>query len=113
MKRQAKFFQLVGAVIFFLLAIVAKADARFQPGVTYYFDAFDPNQKPWSPGFDLNYEEVFKNYEFYEIVFSSSGKEFTVNRYIRNNKTDCEQYLLNPDGSITRKQQPPPSGAAN
>lgn len=113
MKRQPKFFRFVYAAIFLVLPIQANAGTRFQPGATYYFDAFDPAQKPWSPGFDLNYEEVFKNYEYYEIVFSSSGKEFTVNRYLRNSKKDSEQYRLNPDGSISRIQPPAPPAAAN
>lgn len=113
-KRQARFRLLVCAAIFLLsLPMQANAGTRFQPGATYYFDAFDPNQKPWNPGHDLNYEEVFKNYEYFEIVFFPSGKEFTVNRYIRNRKTDSEPYLLNPDGSISRKQPPAPPAAAN
>lgn len=113
MKRQTRLLQFICAAIFLMLPMQANADTRFQPGATYYFDAFDPTQKPWNPGFDLNYEEVFKNYEYYEIVFSSSGKEFTVNRYLRNSKKDSEQYHLNPDGSISRKQPPAPPAAAN
>ena len=113
-KRQTGFLLLICAAIFlYLLPMKSNADPHFLPGTTYYFDAFDPGQRPWNPGHDLNYEEVFKNYEYFEIVFSPSGKEFTANRYIRNSKTDSEQYLLNPDGSISRKQQPSPLGAAN
>lgn len=92
---------LVAALI--LMAGQACAAERFTPGIPYYFDSFDPIQKPWKPGYDLNYEEVFKNHLFYEIIFSPSGKEMTVNRYIRNNKTDSERYSLNPDGSLSRQ----------
>lgn len=82
----------------------AHADGRLKPGVPYYFDTFEPAQKPWNPGHDLNYEEVFKNYLFFEIILAPSGKEITVNRFIRNNKVDSEQYLINPDGSLSKKQ---------
>jgi hypothetical protein len=102
-QRKPRRFPAVLAAFFLLLACqAAHAGERFTPGVPYYFDTFDPAQKPWKPGQDLNYEEVFKNHLFYEIVFSPSGSEMTVNRYIRNNKTDSEQYRLNPDGSLSR-----------
>ena len=92
------------AAIFLIATGQARADGRFEPGASYYFDSFEPAQKPWNPGHDLNYEEVFKNYLFFEIIFAPSGKEITVNRFIQNNKVDSEQYLLNPDGSLSRKQ---------
>lgn len=81
----------------------ACAGERFTPGVAYYFDSFDPTQKPWKPGYELNYEEVFKNYQFYEIIFSPNGAEMTVNRYIRNNKSDSERYSINRDGSLSTR----------
>ncbi|MBI4936773.1 MAG: hypothetical protein HY846_00885 [Nitrosomonadales bacterium] len=95
---------LTALVVFFLvMAGQVCAGERFVPGMPYYFDVFDPAQKPWKPGYDLNYEEVFKNYQFYEIIFSPSGTEMTVNRYIHNNKTDSERYQINPDGSLSRQ----------
>lgn len=94
---------LILVITLLLLTGQARADGRFEPGVPYYFDTFEPAQKPWNPGHDLNYEEVFKNYLFFEIILTPSGKEITVNRFIRNNKVDSEQYLINPDGSLSRK----------
>jgi hypothetical protein len=104
-KNQKKSMSFLVALAAFLLVLAGQASAgeRFVPGMPYYFDAFDPAQKPWKPGSDLNYEEVFKNYLFYEIIFSPSGTEMTVNRYIRNNKTDSERYQINPDGSLSRQ----------
>jgi hypothetical protein len=78
------------------------AGSHFDPGVPYYFDSFDPAQKPWTPGQELNYEEVYKNYAFVEIIFSASGKEITVNGYVNNNKTDSVQYRLDSDGALHR-----------
>lgn len=100
---KSRTFYLALVAALFALAGQTCAAERFTPGTPYYFDSFDPAQKPWKPGYDLNYEEVFKNHLFYEIIFSPSGKEMTVNRYIRNNKTDSERYSLNPDGSLSRQ----------
>ena len=103
MKSQSKLLRLTLAAAFILLLSgQTGAGERLEPGGSYYFDAFDPTQKPWNPGYSLNYEEVFKNYLFFEVVVAPSGREITVNRYIRNNKADSEQYRLNPDGSLSR-----------
>lgn len=86
-----------------LLAGAASFIEKMQPGVKYYYENFDPEQRPWEPGQDLNYEEVFKNYQFYEIVLEQGGKEVTVNRYIQNNKSGSEKYVLLPDGALRKK----------
>jgi len=84
-------------------ASAASPEERFSPGMAYYFDAFEPGQKPWKPGPSLNIEEVFKNYQFYEIEFSQDGTEIIVNQYIRGTKTESEKYLRLPDGSLQKK----------
>ncbi len=88
-----------------MLTWQASAAGHFEPNTPYYFDTFEPAKKPWSPGQELNYEEVFKNYQYFEIIFAPSGKDITVNHYIQNNQKDSEQYLLNSDGSISKKQE--------
>lgn len=98
--------KLINAALIALLLILpeqAGAGGRFEPGTPYYFDSFEAAKNPWDPGQEKNYEEVFKNYLFFEIIFSPSCKEITVNHYTQNNKTSSEQYLLNPDGSLSRK----------
>lgn len=76
----------------------------FEPGVAYYFDSFDPQQKPWQPGQPLNLEEVFKNYLYYEILFDSSGNGITVKRYIQNNRERTDRFVLQPDGSLAEQR---------
>ena len=93
---------------FLLLVLVHAAVAetladRYTPGTSYYFDHFDPGQKPWEPGQYLNIEEVFKNYQYYEIVFDRDGKGITVYRYLRGSKDGEEKYLLLPDNSLRKK----------
>ncbi|MHB9101541.1 MAG: hypothetical protein ACYC2E_08525 [Sulfuricella sp.] len=50
--------------------------------------------KPWYPGQDLNLEEVFKNYVYYEIIFDQYGREITVNRYLQNRKERSDRFLV-------------------
>lgn len=95
-------------VAIFLLALPHAASAasladKFAAGTPYYFDSFDPGQKPWEPGQYLNFEEVFKNYQYYEIVFDQDGKGITVNRYLHGSKASSEKYLVLPDKSLRKK----------
>lgn len=96
----------VAVLQFFVLPLVASAASladKFTPETPYYFDSFDPGQHPWKPEQHLNFEEVFKNYQYYEIVLGPNGKEITVNQYIRGIKTSSEKYLELPDGSLRKK----------
>lgn len=86
-----------------LLAGAASFVEKMQPGVKYYYENFDPEQRPWDPGQDLNYEEVFKNYQFYELVLDTARQEITVNHFIQNNKAGSQKYLLLPDGGLRKK----------
>lgn len=93
---------------FFLLALPFSSGAnpfadKFTPGTPYYFNDFDPGQKPWEPGQYLNIEEVYKNYQYYEIVFDQDGKGITVNLFLRGNKGSSEKFLILPDKSLRKK----------
>ena len=92
----------VVAIFFWVGASAASLAERFQPGVPYYFDNFDSMMKPWDPGQDLNLEEVFKNYVYYEIIFDQYGREITVNRYLQNRKESSDRFLVRPDRSLER-----------
>jgi hypothetical protein len=92
----------------FLIAIphatgAASLTDKFTPGTPYYFSDFDPGQRPWEPGQYLNIEEVYKNYQYYEIVFDQDGTGITVNRFLRGSKESSERYLVLPDGSLQKK----------
>lgn len=77
---------------------------RFIPGTPYYFEDFNPGLQPWEPGSDLNIEEVFKNYQYYEIVFDKDRKAFTVNRYIQNSRADSAKYRIMPNLTLQKKE---------
>ena len=76
---------------------------KFMPGTPYYFNDFDPKHLPWEPGQPLNFEEVFKNYQYYEIVFGQGGNGITVYRYINGKKESSEEYLIMPDRSLQKQ----------
>jgi hypothetical protein len=95
-------------VAFWLSIFPAFSDAvsfmdNFTPGISYYYDDFDHEQSPWEPGQALNVEEVFKNYQYYEIMLGQNGKEITVNQYINGKRTNSEKYLLSPGGALLKK----------
>lgn len=84
-------------------ASAASLMEKFTPGTAYYFDSFDSEPQPWEPGQHLNIEEVFKNYQYYEMVLDHDGKGMTVNQYIQGIKKSSEKYLILPDGSLRKK----------
>ncbi|MCR4298813.1 MAG: hypothetical protein NUV75_08705 [Gallionella sp.] len=98
------------AAAFCLLIMMATASGasladQLTPGMPHYFDSFDAGQRPWEPGQPLNIEEVFKNYQYYEIVFDRDGKEIVVNQYLRGSKADSAIYRILPDGSLQKSGQ--------
>jgi hypothetical protein len=103
MKPGVRFIAAVIAILFWGMAGAASSAEKFQPGVPYYFESFDPAMKPWDPGQDVNVEEVFKNYVYYEIIFDKPGREITVNRYLQNRKERSDRFLVRPDGSLEAK----------
>lgn len=94
-------------VSFCLLALMTTAGAatpadKITPETSHYFDSFDPLQQPWEPGQPLNIEEVFKNYQYFEILLNRDGREMVVNQYIRGSKAGSDKYLILPDGSLQK-----------
>ncbi|MDD5329313.1 MAG: hypothetical protein PHX38_04860 [Sulfuricella sp.] len=98
--------RIVGAICAVLLPLAADAAnllEKFQPETPYYFDSFVSGQKPWESGQSLNIEEVFKNYQYYEIVFDSSGRGITVKHYIQNRLERRDRFSVGADGALEAK----------
>ena len=74
------------------------------PGSKYYFDGFDPKGKPWVVGKPLNIEEVFKNYQYVEIVVDHDGKAITVIQYIQGSKRETVRYQVMPGGALRKDE---------
>lgn len=89
------------------LAVAAGVEshpATLLPGSSYYFDSFNPAPKPWVPGVPLNIEEVFKNYQYVEIVPDPDGKAITVNQFIQGSKKGATRYRIAPDGGLQKEE---------
>ena len=89
----------------FLTVPAIGAEMNFQnwvPGATYYFDEFEPNQKPWVPGEIRNIEEVFKNYQYVEIVLDSDGSKITVTQYVQGRNKQVTRYRISPERGLQK-----------
>ena len=106
MLKQIYIFAILCLMVLFHAASATSLADEFTPGTPYYFDSFDPGQQPWVPGQYLNIEEVYKNYQYYEIVFDQDGKGITVNLFLRGSKESSERYLVLPNRSLQKMTHP-------
>jgi len=98
---------LLAAVLPWLAGVAAAGTAElpFSPDTPYYFEHFDPQHKPWQPGHGLNIEEVFKNYQYYEIRFVKNSREILVTHYVQGRSEGSEGYRIKPDGTLEKLAQ--------
>jgi len=98
---------LLAAVLLWLAGVAAAgaAELPFSPDTPYYFEHFDPQQQPWQPGHGLNIEEVFKNYQYYEIRFLKNGRDIQVTHYVQGRKAGSESYHIKSDGTLEKLPQ--------
>ncbi len=78
----------------------AVLDPALQPGTRYYYEVFTPEQKPWQPGRDMNIEEVFKHYEYVEIVYAPGMQTMTVTVIRQGRRREPRRFSIEPDGSL-------------
>jgi hypothetical protein len=83
-----------------LLASGALAEERCSPDRPYYFSEFNP--ATWKVENEQNYEEVYKNYEYFEVLFSRTCDEIMVKKYVKGRFSAAERYRLSIDGSLDR-----------
>lgn len=85
-------------VLFFIKDCSAAGNCR--PDTPYYFSEFNPAS--WRVENELNYEEVYKNFEYFEVSFNKSCDEITVKRYKKGQLDSSEKFKLNSDGTIQK-----------
>ncbi|MBF8250475.1 MAG: hypothetical protein HW382_103 [Deltaproteobacteria bacterium] len=85
---------------FFLVTVNASAVEKCRPNTPYYFSEFKPAS--WKIGNELNYEEVYKNFEYFEVIFNKSCDEITIKRYKKGVFDSSEKYKVDSDGSIQK-----------
>lgn len=77
-----------------LPAATAAADA----GARYYAE-FDPARRPWQPATELNFEEVYQRYEYFEIR-DAAGGTLAVTHHQRGQPPRTVRYQRQPDGAL-------------
>ncbi len=85
---------------FFLVALNASAAGKCRPNSPYFFSEFNPSS--WEVEDEVNYEEVYKNFEYFEVIFNKSCDEITVKKYIKGEFGSSEKYQLNADGVLSK-----------
>lgn len=97
-----RYFVAVALACITFFANASPAELSFEPDVPHYFENFDPDKKPWHPGQALNIEEVFKNYQYFEIRFLKQRNEIEVRRFIQNQRDSTDRYRILPDGTLNK-----------
>jgi mono/diheme cytochrome c family protein len=82
------------ACVLYAAAFSASADTA------HYYTEFDSGLNPWKAPEEKNFEEVFKNYEYFTIVYSNDGADLTVSHYIKGVVADVSHWQLQPDGAL-------------
>lgn len=83
-----------------LPAAASAADA----GARYYAE-FDPARRPWKPATELNYEEVYQRYEYFEIR-DTAGDMLAVTHHQRDQPPRTVRYQRQPDGALRALPNP-------
>lgn len=84
----------------FLVSNEALCKEKCRPNKSYYFSEFSPASLNLDD--EKNYEEVYKNYEYFEVLFNKSCDEIAVKRYVKGQFGSSDKYKVNADGSINK-----------
>lgn len=93
---------IISAVIALTISPAADSSAFYKcrPETPYYFDEFSPAS--WSPDKELNYEEVYRNYEYFEVLFDKGCAGIVVKRYVKGQFSSSDRYRVNNDGTLEK-----------
>lgn len=93
--------------IFIILTSALFSDARpekIKPGLSYYSEDFSTKDGVSDIREEKNYEEVFKNYEYYEAVYDEFKRVKIFKTYKRGEVILKERYFYGPDGRLAKKE---------
>jgi len=69
-------------------------------GSPHYYTEFNPDLHPWQAAEEKNFEEVFKNYEYFAIVYTNAGADLEVSHYVKGAVADVSHWQLQPGGKL-------------
>ncbi len=93
--------------IFLVLAFSGFSDARperIKPGISYFSEDYSTKNNVSDISVEKNYEEVFKNYEYYEAVYDELKKVKIFRAYKRGDVILKEEYFYNSDSGLAKKE---------
>ncbi len=91
----------------FLVILTLRAYANpenIKPGSSYFSDDYSVKGKISQLGEEKNFEEIFKNYEYYEAIYDERGRISIFKIYKRGEVILTEEYSYNPDGKSGKKK---------
>ena len=92
---------------FILLAAAGLSEGRperIKPGLSYYSEDCITKGNVSDIAEEKNYEEVFKNYEYYEAVYDDKKRVKTFRAYKRGEIVLTKRYFYRPDGRLAKKE---------
>ena len=75
-----------------------------KPGLSYYADDFTTEDNISELGEEKNYEEVFKNYEYYEATYNKQKRPAMFRIYKKGKIILTEHYFYNGEGKLVKKE---------
>ena len=93
--------------ILILLAAAGLSEGRperIKPGLSYYSEDCITKGNVSDIAEEKNYEEVFKNYEYYEAVYDDKKRVKIFRAYKRGEILLTERYVYRPDGRLAKKE---------
>ena len=91
----------------FTLAAVSISEARpekITPGLSYFAEDYVTTGNISEITVEKNFEEVFKNYEYFESVYDDNKKVKIFRAYKRGDVILTEHYSYGPDGRLKEKK---------
>lgn len=100
-----------GVILSFTVAIVlgvtSASEARPEnpkPGRSYYAEDYATKDGVSEIGTEKNFEEVFKNYEYFESVYDEKGRPVIFRVYKKSELVLTEYYFYDSDGRLEKKK---------
>jgi mono/diheme cytochrome c family protein/DNA-binding beta-propeller fold protein YncE len=88
----------LAAILACVISVTALPASAGSP--QHYYTEFDSDLHPWQAAEEKNFEEVFKNYEFFAIAYTNGGADLEVSHYIKGAVADVSHWQLQPDGTL-------------
>ena len=90
-----------------ILAHASSSEARpeiIKPGICYYAEDYVENKGVHDIAEEKNYEEVFKNYEYFETQYDASKRVILFRHYKQGDVVWEEKYAYHGNGKLARKE---------